>query len=118
MALSPSQTPKSNRKSYSPQFKTNSKVAVPSVFLFPEMNSDKENQDAETSPRSRKKGSVRVQFAPSISVVLIPSIDDYEEAGLHHLLWYNSSELRLMEKKGIVSMSLGRYSEDAEANLI
>jgi hypothetical protein len=59
-----------------------------------------------TSPKSLKK---KVSFYKSISVILVPSLEEYQEENLQHLLWYDEKELKVMERNAMLYLSLGKY---------
>jgi hypothetical protein len=48
-----------------------------------------------------------ISFDKTVSVVLIPSRSEYQEAQLNSLLWYSASELLLIQKDALVGLSFG-----------
>jgi hypothetical protein len=112
VTFSPSSSPH-----FRPKLK-NELTKIPSIFWKASSN-ETENQDCVSSvkavrPKSSnlRKKKKHVTFNSTISVVLIPSREEYHEEGLSSVIWYNANEIRRMEKKALVCLSFGRFYKE------
>eukprot|EP01040_Poterioochromonas_malhamensis_P006275 gene6275-6753_t len=97
-----------HRPSFCPKLE-NSVQRIPSILEML-LTNNKEALPSQT-PRSSDKSAhrrKRVKFQSTASVVLIPTKDEYIEAGLFYELWYTEFEREWMESTAIVDLSLGR----------
>jgi hypothetical protein len=116
-------------KKFQPQLTKNQPPKIPTFFLSCSTTSTSSDCTTEDGvdddcsffslrcPPKRnisRTNSVRkkISFHSTVSVVLIPSREEYDEIGLTSSLWYNREEIRKMEKKGLVCLSFGRLYEE------
>jgi hypothetical protein len=81
---------------------SSSPFAVPVLFKQP--------LDATPTTKTKKK----VNFDMEIHAVLIPTKDEYREAKIDNVLWYNDRELKRIEKKALVEISTGKLFDESD----
>jgi hypothetical protein len=95
-----------NKRSFKPQLSLQS-ADVPIIFI--EKMGDTFGISplfSKSSPKSLKR---KVSFYKTISVILVPSLEEYRAENLYPLLWYDEIELRDMERNAVLRLSLGKY---------
>jgi hypothetical protein len=96
-----------NKRSFKPQLSLQS-ADVPTIFI--EKMGDTFGISplfSKSSPKSLKRK--KVSFYKTISVILVPSLEEYRAENLYPLLWYDEIELRVMERNAVLRLSLGKY---------
>jgi hypothetical protein len=99
-------------KQFLPKFAT-PLMSIPSFFL------QRQNGNLGPAVGMRKEGKARnvtkiVSFDKIVSVVLVPTRVEYQEAQLNSLLWYNTKEISLILKNAVIGLSLGSFDLDDE----
>ena len=101
--------PDFHRSSFSPPISVKSQ----SFFLTSSKTVSQENKNSSeieldlnsvTDHRSSKKHDKSVSFNTMLRVILIPSIIEYKDAGIHELVWNSASELNLFKQSAMIEV--------------